>query len=164
MLGLLLEHFSLGIYLSNRNIMVLILALSMIAYVINGITGLAYHFDMLTQQKAVITSTDIASFPEFSIATIGSQISIIYEISAGVAYIFTWVGTVKLLYPYIKKLGKVRFWTVMSAAMVYYLIEFPLFVLGYFTPSENVDAMTNIIIFSLAGIFTGVVFGADVCQ
>ena len=67
--------------------MVLILALSMIAYVINGITGLAYHFDMLTQQKAVITSTDIASFPEFSIATLGSQIDIVYQISAVVAYI-----------------------------------------------------------------------------
>ena len=160
MLGLLARAFFSWYILSNRNIMVLILAISMIAYVINGITGLAYHFDMLTQQKAVITSTDIASFPEFSIATIGSQIDIVYQISAGVAYIFTWVGTVKLLYPYIMKLGKVKFWTIMGVAMVYYLIEFPLFVLGYFTTSENVDAMTNIIIFSLAGIFTGVVFGA----
>ena len=51
----------------------------MIAYVINGTTSLAYHFDMLTQQKAVITSTDIASFPEFSIATLGSQIDIVYQ-------------------------------------------------------------------------------------
>ena len=161
-LGLLARAFFSWYRLSNRNIMVLILALAMIAYVINGITGLAYHFDMLTQQKAVITSTDIASFPEFSIATLGSQIDIVYQISAGVAYIFTWVGTVKLLYPYIMKLGKVKFWTIMGVAMAYYLIEFPLFVLGYFTTSENVDAMTNIIIFSLAGIFTGVVFGASI--
>ena len=50
----------------------------------------------------------------------------------------------------------------MGVAMAYYLIEFPLFVLGYFTTSENVDAMTNIIIFSLAGIFTGVVFGRSI--
>jgi hypothetical protein len=44
--------------------------------------------------------------------------------------------------------------------MVYYLISFPLFVLGYYTPSEDVDAMTNILIFSLGGIFTGIIFGA----
>ena len=44
--------------------------------------------------------------------------------------------------------------------MAYYLISFPLFVLGYFTPSENIDAMTNILIFSLGAIFSGVVFGA----
>jgi hypothetical protein len=48
----------------------------------------------------------------------------------------------------------------MGAAMAYYLVSFPLFVLGYFTPSENIGAMTNILIFSLGAIFSGVVFGA----
>ena len=48
----------------------------------------------------------------------------------------------------------------MGAAMIYYLISFPLFVLGYYTQSADVDAMANILIFSLGGIFTGVVFGA----
>jgi hypothetical protein len=61
---------------------------------------------------------------------------------------------------YIKKLGKIKFWIIMGAAMAYYLIAFPLFVLGHFTPSEDTDAMTNILIFSLAGIFSGVIFGA----
>jgi hypothetical protein len=159
-LGLLARAFFSWYRFSNKNIMVLILALSMIAYVINGVTGLASFFDMLAQQKAVVTSNDIAYFPEFSIATLGSQIGIIYQIAGGVAYVLTWIGTVKLLYPYIKKLGKKKFWIIMGAAMVYYLISFPLFVLGYFTPSESVDAMTNILIISLGGIFTGVIFGA----
>jgi hypothetical protein len=132
----------------------------MIAYVINGIAGLASYLDMLAQQKSVVTSNDIAYFPEFSIASLGSQIELINQIASGIAYILTWIGTVKLLYPHIKKLGKTKFWIIMGAAMVYYLVSFPLFVLGYFTPSENVDAMTNIIIFSLGGIFTGVIFGA----
>ena len=159
-LGLLARAFFSWYRLSSKNIMVLILALSMIAYVINGIAGLAYHFDMLTQQKPVVTSNDIAYFPEFSIGTLGSQIDIIYQVASGAAYVFTWIGTVKLLYPYIKKLGRVKFWTIMGGAMIYYLISFPLFVLGYFTPSANVDAMTNILIFSLGGIFTGIIFGA----
>ena len=159
-LGLLARAFFSWYRLSSKNIMVLILALSMIAYVINGIAGLAYHFDMLTQQKPVVTSNDIAYFPEFSIGTLGSQIDIIYQVAGGAAYVFTWIGTVKLLYPYIKKLGRVKFWTIMGGAMIYYLISFPLFVLGYFTPSANVDAMTNILIFSLGGIFTGIIFGA----
>jgi hypothetical protein len=132
----------------------------MIAYVINGIAGMTSYFDMLAQQKPIVTSQDVAYFPDFSIATLGSQINIIYQIAGGVAYALTWIGTVKLLYPHIKKLGKTKFWIIMGAAMVYYLVSFPLFVLGYFTPSENVDAMTNILIFSVASIFTGVVFGA----
>lgn len=159
-LGLLAKALFEWYRFSSKNIMVLILALSMSAYVINGITGMATHFDMLNQQKPVITSIDIAYFPEFSIATLGNQINIVYQIASGVAYVLTWIGTVRLLYPYIRKLGRFKFWTIMGAVMVYYLISFPLFVLGYFTPSENTDAMTNILIFSLGGIFTGVVFGA----
>jgi hypothetical protein len=159
-LGLLAKAFFSWYRLASKNVLVLILALSMIAYVINGIAGMTSYFDILAQQKPIVTSQDVAYFPDFSIATLGSQINIIYQIAGGVAYALTWIGTVKLLYPHIKKLGKTKFWIIMGAAMVYYLVSFPLFVLGYFTPSENVDAMTNILIFSVASIFTGVVFGA----
>jgi hypothetical protein len=159
-LGLLAKAFFSWYRLSSKNIMVLILALSMIAYVVNGIAGLASYFDMLTQQKPVVTSTDIAYFPEFSIASLGSQIGLANQIASSIAYVLTWIGTAKLLYPHIKKLGKTKFWIIMGVAMAYYLVSFPLFVLGYFTASENVDAMTNILIFSLGGVFTGVVFGA----
>jgi hypothetical protein len=159
-LALVAKAFFSWYRLSNKNITVLILALSMVAYVVNGVTGLATYSNMLAQQKSVITSKDVAYFPEFSITTLGSQIDIIYQVAGAAAYIFTWIGTVKLLYPNIRKLGRVKFWTIMSAAVVYYLISFPLFVLGYYSPSENVDAMTNILIFSFASIFTGVIFGA----
>jgi hypothetical protein len=40
----------------------------MIAYVANGVAGLATNIGTLTEQKAVISSTDIAQFSEFSIA------------------------------------------------------------------------------------------------
>jgi hypothetical protein len=65
-----------------------------------------------------------------------------------------------MLYPYIKKLGKIKFWIIMGIAMIYYLIQYPLFNLGYFTPSENTDAMTNILIFSMAALLSGIIFGA----
>jgi hypothetical protein len=159
-LGLLARAFFHWYRFSNKNVVVLIFTLSMIAYVANGIAGLATNVDILKQQKPVISSNDIAQFPEFSIASLGSQIDTANQIASGVAYVLTWIGTVKLLYPYIKKLGKIKFWITMGVAMLYYLISFPLFVLGYFTPSENVDAMTNILIFSLGGIFTGIIFGA----
>jgi hypothetical protein len=159
-LGLLARAFFSWYKLSNKNTMVLILAISMIAYVINGTAGLVSYLDMLAQQKPVVTSNDIAYFPEFGIALLGSQIGLVNQIASSIAYILTWIGTVKLLYPHIKKLGKTKFWIVMGAAMIYYLISFPLFVLGYFTPSENVDAKTNILIISLGGIFSGIIFGA----
>ena len=144
---------------SNKDVMVLILALSMIAYVINGIAGLATSLDMLAQQKLVITSTDVAYFPEFSIEELGSQLNMIYQIAGIAAYILTWIGTVKMLYPYIKKFGKIKFFTIMGIAMGYYVANYPLFVLGYFDVG-NVDAMTNILLFSAASLLSGIIFGA----
>jgi hypothetical protein len=133
-LGFLAKAFFSWYKLASKNVLVLILALSMIAYVINGIAGLASYLDMLAQQKSVVTSNDIAFFPEFSIASLGSQIGLVNQIASGIAYVLTWIGTIKLLHPYIKKLGKTKFWTIMGAAMLYYLISFPLFVLGYYNP------------------------------
>ena len=88
----------------------------MIAYVVNGVIGLASNIDLLTQQRPVVTSTDVAYFPEFSIASLGSQIGTATIIASSVAYVLTWIGSVKLLYPYIKKMGKIKFWTIMGAA------------------------------------------------
>ena len=160
-LGLLARAFFSWYRRSDKNIMVLIFTLSIIAYVINGVIGLASNIDLSTQQRPVVTSTDVAYFPEFSIASLESQIGTATVIASHAAYVLTWIGSVKLLYPYIKKLGKIKFWTIMGAAMLYYLVSFPLLVLGYYTPSEDVDAMTNILIFSLGGIFTGIVFGGS---
>jgi hypothetical protein len=132
----------------------------MIAYVINGVLNLYSHFDHLMQSNSIIRSGDVAVFQVFSIATLGDLITIASHTASSAAYVLTWIGTVMLLRPYIKKLGSIKFWTIMAAAMLYYIIQFPLFVLGYYNPSEGENAMTNILIFSMSAVFTGIVFGA----
>ena len=157
-LGLLGKAFFSWYRLSNKNFMVLILALSMIAFVFNGAANIVYYFSFLSEQKPVITYSDVAYFPEFDVETLVSQVNLVSQASNIISYVLIWVGTVKLLYPYIRKFGKIKFWAIMVAPMIYYLINFPLFVLGFFNP-QNVDAMTNIIIFNFASIFTGIIFG-----
>ena len=151
-----------NVMVSKRNVMVLILALSMIAYVVNGITGLANHLAILQQQLEVVTSADVAFFPEFDPESLQSQINTVYQVAGNIAYVLTWIGTVMLLRPYIHRIGKTKFYAIMGSAMVYYLINFPLFVLGYFTPTEetDIDAMNNILIFGIATVFSGIIFGA----
>ena len=151
-----------NVTVSKRNVMVLILALSMIAYVVNGITGLANHLVILQQQLEVVTSADVAFFPEFDPESLQSQINTVYQVAGNIAYVLTWIGTVMLLRPYIHRIGKTKFYAIMGSAMVYYLINFPLFVLGYFTPTEetDIDAMNNILIFGIATVFSGIIFGA----
>jgi hypothetical protein len=146
---------------SKRNVMVLILALSMVAYVVNGVTGLAYHFAILQQQLEVVTSVDVAFFPEFDPESLVSQIDTVYQISGNVAYVLTWIGSVLLLRPYIHRIGKIKFYAIMGSAMVYYLISFPLFVLGYTVPAgeTDTDVMNNILIVGISSIFSGIIFG-----
>jgi hypothetical protein len=147
---------------ARRNVMVVILALSMVAYVVNGITGLANHLAILQQQLEVVTSADVASFPEFDPESLQSQIDTAYQVAGNIAYVLTWIGTVMLLRPYIHRIGKIKFYAIMGSAMVYYLINFPLFVLGYLTPTgeTDIDVMNNILIFGIATVFSGIIFGA----
>ena len=134
--------------------MVLLFALSMVAYVINGVFGLYSEVDGLAKRSSIIRFDDVAIFPESP-----SSINMVYQTASSAGYILTWIATVMLLRPYIEKLGKLKFWSIMVVTMGYYLVTFPLFTLGYFTPSENSDAMTNILVFSLSAIFTGIIFG-----
>jgi hypothetical protein len=152
-LGLLAKAF-FSWYRSKKNLMVLIFGLSMVAYVINGVFGLYGQVDELAKRDSVIRLGDVAIFPEFP-----SSILTVYQTASSVAYVLTWIATVMLFRPYIEKFGKLKFWSIMGATMAYYLIQFPLFTLGYFTPSENSNAMFNILIFSLSAIFTGILFG-----
>ena len=134
--------------------MILIFAFSMVAYVINGVFGLYGEVDGMTKRNLLIKSGDVAIFPESL-----SSILLVYQTAGNVSYVLTWIATIMLLKPYIVKLGKLKFWSIMIVTMAYYVIESPLFTLGYFTPSENSNAMTNILIFSLSAIFTGILFG-----
>jgi hypothetical protein len=61
-----------------------------------------------------------------------------------------------------KKIGRIIFWSIMGFALVYYLISYPLFVLGYFTPSGETDTkvMNNTLVVSMSSIVTGIIFGA----
>jgi hypothetical protein len=125
-------------YRVKKNLMVLLFALSMVFYVINGVFGLYGQLEELTKRNLVIELRDVAIFPESP-----SPVLAVYQIASSIAYVLTWIATVMLLRPYIEKLGKLKFWSIMGATMVYYLIQFPLFTLGYFTPSENSNAMTR---------------------
>jgi hypothetical protein len=151
-----------NVTVSKSYVMVLILALSMIAYVVNGVTGLATNLIMLQEQPEVVTSADVAFFPGFDPESFYNQINAVYQISAAVAYVLTWIGTVMLLRPYIHRIGKIKFYAIIGTAMVYYLVTYPLFVLGYFTPTEetDIDVMNNILIFGIASVVSGIIFGA----
>lgn len=144
----------------EKNLMVLILATSMIAYVVNGSIGLFFNIDVLMQQKPIIREGDVAVFTVPSIsAELEDIMNIAYSVASTVAYVLTWLGAVMLLRPYMKSFGRIKFWVIMVTPMVYYLITFPLETLGILSYEDPELAMRNILIFTLAAAFTGIIFG-----
>ena len=114
---------------------------------------------MLTQQDPIITSNHVAYFPEFSNFSMSDQFNAVYQTAAIVAFLLTWIGSVRLLYQNLKRIGKFKFWTMMIISLIYYPLSYPLFVLGYFNPLGNENAMLNILVFSFGGIIAGILFG-----
>ena len=67
----------------KTNLVVLVLALSMIAYVVSEVAGLANHLLVLqSQQKEVVSSADVAYFPEFDPESQQQQVNLVYQILA----------------------------------------------------------------------------------
>ena len=158
-LGLLTRAFILWYKNFDKNILILIFTLATIAYVANGFFGLIYTLDTLSQQEPIISLGDVAYFPEFSNVAIGSQINLIYNVCSTLAFILTWIGSIKLLYRYLDRIGRFNFWFIMVVSLIYYNIEFPLFVLGYFSPFGDANVFFNILLFSFRGILAGIIFG-----
>ena len=158
-MGLLARAFILWYKNFNKNSMLLIFTLAMIFYVANGLFGLMYTLDVLAQQEPIISLGDVAYFPEFSNVALGSQINLINSGCSLVAFILTWIGSVKLLYRYLPRIGRLKFWSIMIISLIYYNIQFPLFTLGYFNVGDDVNAFFNILIFSFSGILAGIIFG-----
>lgn len=125
----------------------------------NGLFGLIYTLDTLAQQEQIISLGDVAYFPEFSNVELGSQINLVYQGFSLLAFILTWIGGVKLLYRYIHRIGKIKFWSILIVSLIYFSLEFPIFVLGFMDPFGDVNALLNILIFSFAGLLAGMIFG-----
>ena len=88
-----------------------------------------------------------------------AEIGTVYQMSGLAAYILTWIGSVKLLYQNLRRIGRLKFWCMMIISLIYYNIAFPLFALGYFDPINDENALLNILIFSFGGIISGIIFG-----
>ena len=103
----------------------------------------------------------MAVFPVASISAELADITyLLYQIASTIAYVLTWIGTVMLLRPYMKRFGRTKFWVIMATVMAYYLITFPLEVVGLLTYEDSEMSIINNIILGLASVLTGIIFGA----
>jgi hypothetical protein len=86
-----------------------------------------------------------------------------YFLSSILSFILTWAATVLLLNHYSQRLGRVRYWIIVSIPLVYFLSQFITSFLNLFAPLLKSDpfffAIFFTLIFTLSKTIGGIMFG-----
>ena len=89
-----------------------------------------------------------------------------YVISSILSFIVTWIATAIILNYYSKRIGKIKYWIIVSLPLIYFLSQFnPLF-LNWFNPILGQNLFLYMVFFSiifsiskaLGGILCGITF------
>jgi hypothetical protein len=130
LLGFLAQRF-LSWFRSNHNPVVLAYSLATIMISINAVFTVLYVTNELASKPANIQ-------PEITpVAPYGSVYDIFnsgYVVTSVMSFILTWVATVLLLHNYSRKLGRAKYWILVSIPLVYFLSQFQPLFLNVFEP------------------------------
>jgi hypothetical protein len=147
---------------SNRNRLMLVYLLASLFISASAIAGIVYFLDQLFYQPGVIYPRIYGDF--LTHIEIGnSSLVYIYTISSAIAFVLLWVGTIFLLQGYRKKLGRWKYWILMSIPLLYFLSQFQPVVLNSLLSYVSDDPMlfnfVYIIMVDASRPIGGVLFG-----
>jgi hypothetical protein len=148
---------------SNRNFVLLALyGLSSLAFVINALFTLCLVLFVLASQPSSViphsslVDTFFVSDPLTVILNYG------YNLSSIISFIVLWSATAVLLHHFSQKLGKAKYWLILSIPLVYFLAQFSPFLSLFpaFIQSQSLSfGIIYTLIFSLSKPFGGILFG-----
>ncbi|MFZ0697686.1 MAG: hypothetical protein WAM88_11170, partial [Nitrososphaeraceae archaeon] len=185
MVTLALEFFSW--YKSNRNSVVLLYGISSIITSFSVVSSLVFFTVILQGMPAEIIApspTELTSEQEevghseqeevghgpdirkFDQSTIPGIAQIVYVVSHILSFLLLWGSTTMLLHTYSKKLGKVKFWAIITIPVASFLSIFVIvtpFVMSVSHDSSDMDTIFKIIVdalgYTIPAAISSVLFG-----
>jgi signal transduction histidine kinase len=186
MVILALEFFSW--YRSNRNFIVLSYSVSFIVTGISIVSAIIFFTIILLGMQDKITNSssleptseqeEVGHGPEeevghgpdirkFDLSTVLGKIQTVFVISQIVSFLSLWGSTAMLLHTYSKKLGKVKFWIIITIPLASYLSIFVIitpFVMSISSDNHDKDSIIEILVvdalgYTLPALFSGLLFG-----
>jgi hypothetical protein len=151
-------------YKSNRkskSILVLIYGLSFVATVIALIATMASDTKMFGDKILTIVTPDSdPSFPYLEDDTYPWKYTrhLLFEIYANadlVAFYLKWGGTAMILYHYAHKMGRIKYWTLLSLPLIYFSL---LIAYDYNLFGEVSDSLIFMLIITLNSTWGGILF------
>src|ERR687897_699357 len=176
MVILALELFSW--YRSNRNFILLLYGVSFIITSISIVSSLVFFTVILLGMPAKVISpspSELTSEQEefghgpdirkFDSSTTLGKVQAVFVTSHIMSFLLLWGSTAMLLHTYSKKLGKVKFWTIITIPIASFLSIFVIvtpFVMSY--GSSDMDTIFKIIVvdalgYALPAAVSGILFG-----
>ncbi len=161
-LAILSKHF-FSWFISRKSFVVLLYSLSASAFVLSAVFSLVFVSDIMLKLPNKI-QFHYGSFPYFyGPESLSFYLYNGYIISSILSFILMWVATAMFLYHYSKKLGKTKYWIIISLPLVYFLSQFATFLLNIFDPFMQVSpvffGVLLSIIFPISKAVGGVLFG-----
>lgn len=162
LLALLVKRF-FSWYKSNKNWVVFVYGLAISTISINSIITIIYTNNEFNNDPALIRPVKSLTGALSSSGFISGSMSSSYVITSVLSFILMWIATVLLLKNYSRKLGRIRYWIIVSIPLAYFLGQFqPLFLYSFsdFRLSDPVSfGIIYNLIFSVAKPAGGILFG-----
>ena len=161
-LAILANHF-FSWFKSRKSYGVLLYSLSSSTFVVSAIFSLVFVSDIMFKLPHVI-QFHYGSFPYFyGPDSLSFYLYNGYVISSILSFILMWVATAMFLYHYSQKLGKTKYWIIISLPLVYFLSQFATLLLNLFDSfmqeSPVFFGVFLSVIFPLSKAVGGVLFG-----
>lgn len=162
MLGLLTRRF-VSWFRLNRNVVVLFYGLASGTLSINALLTLAFVYgaflNLPDEIKPNLSEQYYLDIPGSIVSLLNSA----FTVSSIISFILTWVATVLLLHSYTRRLGRIKYWIIVSLPLVYFLSQFPSFSLNLFASLLNTDPVFYGILLTVVFIVSkaagGILFG-----
>ena len=151
----------------NKHYIIFFYFVAVAMFCFNGVITLVFS-DVLLLEKPLITTANLPVIFDigFENDSVMSYISSIQTISMNIYFVALWLGTIGILKFNIQKIGKVKFWIIISLPIVYFIgYELSLYQFLYpqnpVTSSISSNFLYPILIYTSSFIICGILFGTS---
>jgi MFS family permease len=174
-------------YRSNRNFIVLSYSVSFIITGISIVSAIVFFTIILLEMQDKITNSsseptseqeeeptseqeEVGHGPDirkFDLSTVLGKVQTVFVISQIVSFLSLWGSTAMLLHTYSKKLGKVKFWIIITIPIASFVSIFVIitpFVMSISSGNHDENSIIEILVvdalgYTLPALFSGLLFG-----
>jgi hypothetical protein len=121
LMGLLAYHF-LSWFIRNRSLVILLYGLASVsASIYVGLVAVIFYVEIFIHQPAVTTLESAASFPAIEPGLEQILIITLPGILTAATFLSFWGGTIAILYANIRRIGRARFWFLVTTPIIFFL-------------------------------------------